>query len=90
MAATRLTKRDDGSPNNHFDYSQLANTQYLDKPEIPVSQYLQFRKIRTKLAVISERGYDVESLTSEQLYGASLVAPQKAKVFWSRSDYDFR
>jgi hypothetical protein len=71
-----------------YDYSHLAECRFLDCPEIPLSQYLQFRRLRTKLAVLSEKGFDIDAMTTEQCYGACLVAPQKTRVFWTRCEFD--
>ena len=39
--------------------------------------------------MLSESGMDIQAITSEQLFGACLVAQQKTKIFCSRSEYDF-
>jgi hypothetical protein len=85
----RKTNWDRAYDDNRFDYSSLAEQQFLDAPDIPIDQFIQFRRIRTKLAILAERGYDIEVMTSEQVYGSTLVAPQKAKIYWSRCEYDF-
>lgn len=84
----RKTSWDKGYRENSYDYTSLARQPFLGAPLIPTDQYLQFRRIRTKLAVLAERGCDIEVMTTEQVYGSTLVAPQKAKIYWSRCEYD--
>jgi hypothetical protein len=71
-----------------YDYSWLASATIDAALDIPHSQMLQFRRIRSKLCLLSERGHDIECMTSEQLYGATLVAPQKGSIFWTRCEFD--
>lgn len=85
---TRSTNWDATLLASRYDYSWLSHAPIEAALDIPITQLLQFRRIRSKLSLLSERGHDIECMTSEQLYGAALVAPQKATLIWSRCEFD--
>ena len=66
----------------------LAETSFLKAPAIPEDELLQYRRIKSRLAVLSEQGLDVDAMQSEQFVGAALTSRQRNKIVVSRCEYD--
>ena len=86
---TRCTKWDEHIAPSHLrGIEHLSSSTYVRFPDIPEQEMLQFRRIRTRVAMMAESGIDIEPICNEQFTAAAQVWQQKSKIVVSRFEFD--
>ncbi|CAK0762660.1 hypothetical protein CCP3SC1_390004 [Gammaproteobacteria bacterium] len=76
-------------PIDHQTLQALRDIDFNTPPPVPRHELLQFRGLRTRMAMLAEQGLDIDCMQTEQFIGAALCVQQKAKVVVGRCEYDF-
>ena len=67
---------------------RLSSCTFESNEFIPLDEFFQFRRVRTRLSYLAEAGLDIDVMTTEQLIVTAQVSRQRAKVIVTRSEYD--